>query len=330
MRRPRRRRASARSCCASPCARTPKGSASSRSISRRCWRAPRRAAGARLALAAAGAARARHRAGVPVRAAARERAPHGLPQPPAQRSGRLGLRRPADPAAGVLPRASISPIIATPRTRCAIRSSRSRSPPRSAATSGRSSGPAVLARAHRRRRSAMPAAGSPSPSSRRIRGRASSARRACCSASTRCWRSPRCSRGSDLLVALWLAPALLGQPFLRMVLLAEHTGCPLVPEMLRNARTTRTIRRCCDGSPGTCPITPSTTPTRPCRSTPCPAAHALLEGKIAVQADGYVAVQREIIGRLPGRAGGAPDMQALAARARSGCRAAWSGRSPGA
>ena len=37
---------------------------------------------------------------------------------------------------------------------------------------------------------------------------------------------------------LWLLPLLLGQPFLRLYLLAEHTGCPHVPDMLRNTRTT--------------------------------------------------------------------------------------------
>jgi fatty acid desaturase len=33
---------------------------------------------------------------------------------------------------------------------------------------------------------------------------------------------------SAALLYLWLGPVLLGQPFLRLYLLAEHTGCPLV------------------------------------------------------------------------------------------------------
>ncbi len=37
----------------------------------------------------------------------------------------------------------------------------------------------------------------------------------------------------------WVLPALLGQPFLRLFLLAEHAGCPLSPDMLANTRTTR-------------------------------------------------------------------------------------------
>ncbi len=38
----------------------------------------------------------------------------------------------------------------------------------------------------------------------------------------------------------WVLPVLLGQPFLRMYLLTEHTGCPLVADMRVNSRTTLT------------------------------------------------------------------------------------------
>jgi fatty acid desaturase len=38
----------------------------------------------------------------------------------------------------------------------------------------------------------------------------------------------------------WLVPMLLGQPFLRLYLLAEHVGCPLEADMFRNTRTTLT------------------------------------------------------------------------------------------
>jgi fatty acid desaturase len=44
--------------------------------------------------------------------------------------------------------------------------------------------------------------------------------------------------GSTLPLTLWLIPVVLGQPMLRAFLLAEHTGCPLVPDMLANSRTT--------------------------------------------------------------------------------------------
>ena len=48
--------------------------------------------------------------------------------------------------------------------------------------------------------------------------------------------------GSTLLVLLWLVPLALGQPFLRIYLLAEHGKCPFVATMLENTRTTGTNR----------------------------------------------------------------------------------------
>lgn len=101
--------------------------------------------------------------------------------------------------------------------------------------------------------------------------------------------------GSGLLLWLWLVPALLGQPFLRAYLLAEHTLCPLVPDMLRNSRTTRTsalLRRLAWNMPYHAEH--HAHPALPFHALP--AAHELLEGQIAVQADGYVAVQRSIVG----------------------------------
>jgi len=47
--------------------------------------------------------------------------------------------------------------------------------------------------------------------------------------------------GLGPLVWLWLLPALIGQPALRLYLLAEHWGCDSGPDMLRNTRTTRTV-----------------------------------------------------------------------------------------
>ncbi|MDJ0629238.1 MAG: fatty acid desaturase [Rhodobacter sp.] len=51
---------------------------------------------------------------------------------------------------------------------------------------------------------------------------------------------------SPLLIWLWIVPVLLGQPFLRLFLLAEHGRCPHVADMFENTRTTFTtgvIRR---------------------------------------------------------------------------------------
>ena len=47
---------------------------------------------------------------------------------------------------------------------------------------------------------------------------------------------------SIALLWLWVVPVLLGQPFLRAYLLAEHGLCPNVANMLDNTRTTYTTR----------------------------------------------------------------------------------------
>ena len=47
---------------------------------------------------------------------------------------------------------------------------------------------------------------------------------------------------SPLALWLWIVPALIGQPFLRLYLLAEHGLCPPVANMLENTRTTLTNR----------------------------------------------------------------------------------------
>ena len=47
---------------------------------------------------------------------------------------------------------------------------------------------------------------------------------------------------SPLVLWLWIIPVLIGQPFLRLYLLAEHGLCPPVANMLKNSRTTYTNR----------------------------------------------------------------------------------------
>jgi fatty acid desaturase len=44
---------------------------------------------------------------------------------------------------------------------------------------------------------------------------------------------------ADALI-YWVLPALLGQPFLRLFLLAEHAGCAFDDDVLANTRTTYT------------------------------------------------------------------------------------------
>jgi fatty acid desaturase len=46
--------------------------------------------------------------------------------------------------------------------------------------------------------------------------------------------------GSTAALVYWVVPALLGQPALRLYLMAEHGLCPLVTDMLENTRTTYT------------------------------------------------------------------------------------------
>jgi fatty acid desaturase len=106
--------------------------------------------------------------------------------------------------------------------------------------------------------------------------------------------------GSPALLLLWLGPALLGQPFLRLYLLAEHTGCPLVTDMLANSRTTRSlavIRKLAWNMPYHAEH--HAFPAVPFHALP--AAHALLKDRILVQAPGYIAVNREILADLKAR-----------------------------
>lgn len=48
--------------------------------------------------------------------------------------------------------------------------------------------------------------------------------------------------GSALLIWIWIVPLLVGQPFLRLYLLAEHGRCAFVANMFENTRTTFTNR----------------------------------------------------------------------------------------
>ncbi len=95
----------------------------------------------------------------------------------------------------------------------------------------------------------------------------------------------------------WVVPALIGQPVLRLYLLAEHTGCPLVPDMLQNSRTTRSnavVRWLVWNMPFHAEH--HAYPALPFHALP--QAHALLRDRIAVQAPGYIAVHRELIRSL--------------------------------
>ncbi len=98
----------------------------------------------------------------------------------------------------------------------------------------------------------------------------------------------------DELVWLWLVPALVGQPALRLFLLAEHTGCPKVPEMLANSRTTLTnryVRWLTWNMPYHAEH--HAFPWLPFHSLP--AVHDSIRGHIKVTTAGYVAATNEIL-----------------------------------
>lgn len=91
---------------------------------------------------------------------------------------------------------------------------------------------------------------------------------------------------------LWVAPLLLGQPFLRAYLLAEHGACPLVADMLANTRTTFTnglVRLLAWNMPyhtahHVLPVVPF---------HKLPELTGLLEDRLASTARGYIHVHRQ-------------------------------------
>lgn len=99
--------------------------------------------------------------------------------------------------------------------------------------------------------------------------------------------------GSDLLLLLWVIPALLGQPALRLCLLAEHSGCPPRRDMLANSRTTLTnpalAALCWHMNRHTAHHAYPGVPFHA-----LPAADRLLAPRILVRSRGYLSVQREI------------------------------------
>lgn len=96
-------------------------------------------------------------------------------------------------------------------------------------------------------------------------------------------------------IYFWMIPVLLGQPFLRMFLLAEHTGCPFVEDMRLNTRTTLTnwaVRRLAWNMPFH--TAHHLHPGVPFHALP--EAHRRIREGVHCVAPGYVAVQRELSG----------------------------------
>jgi fatty acid desaturase len=100
-------------------------------------------------------------------------------------------------------------------------------------------------------------------------------------------------RRADALL-YWILPLLAGQPFLRLFLMAEHTGCPLSDNMLANTRTTTTngaLRLLSWQMPYH--VEHHCFPSIPFFSLV--GVHALIRDRIEVAAPGYLAVHRQLL-----------------------------------
>ena len=102
---------------------------------------------------------------------------------------------------------------------------------------------------------------------------------------------------NTMLLWLWVVPVLLGQPFLRAYLLAEHGLCPNVANMLDNTRTTYTsrfVRFIAWNMPyhtehHTYPVVPF---------HKLPALHKIMREHLRETEDGYTAFHGKYVGRL--------------------------------
>lgn len=103
---------------------------------------------------------------------------------------------------------------------------------------------------------------------------------------------------SPLVLWLWLLPLLLGQPALRVYLLAEHGDCPRVADMLENTRTTftsRAVRFLAWNMPYHAEhhLAPQVPFHR------LPVLHALIRARLKTTAPGYAAFTRAYLARRP-------------------------------
>lgn len=99
---------------------------------------------------------------------------------------------------------------------------------------------------------------------------------------------------SDAALIYWVLPAILGQPFLRLYLLAEHALCPETPDMLENTRTTYTnavVRFLAWNMPYH--IEHHAFPAVPFHALPL--LNAVIADKLKTTAHGYIEVQRQIL-----------------------------------
>jgi fatty acid desaturase len=99
-----------------------------------------------------------------------------------------------------------------------------------------------------------------------------------------------------LLFWVWLLPVVLGQPVLRLYLLAEHGDCPRVANMFENTRTTFTsalVRFLAWNMPYH--VEHHVYPAVPFHHLP--ALHAVMQTRLRVTAQGYAAFTRAYLAR---------------------------------
>lgn len=101
---------------------------------------------------------------------------------------------------------------------------------------------------------------------------------------------------TQALLWVWLVPVVLGQPVLRLYLLAEHGDCPRVANMFQNTRTTftnRLVRFLAWNMPYH--VEHHVYPAVPFHRLPV--LHGLMREELQVTADGYVAFTRAYLDR---------------------------------
>ncbi len=101
---------------------------------------------------------------------------------------------------------------------------------------------------------------------------------------------------SPLVLWVWVLPVLLGQPVLRLYLLAEHGDCPRVANMFENTRTTftnRLVRALAWNMPYHAEhhVWPAVPFHR------LPALHRMMRDHLRVTANGYAAFTRDYLAR---------------------------------
>lgn len=103
---------------------------------------------------------------------------------------------------------------------------------------------------------------------------------------------------SPMLLWVWLVPAALGQPALRLYLLAEHGDCPRTADLLENTRTTfttRAVRWLAWNMPYHAEH--HLAPQVPFHALP--ALHGLIRDRLRTTAPGYAAFTRAYLARRP-------------------------------